>query len=76
MIRPPVGTQGAVEVWRKKRSHLWGKPGKLYGQGNIQNGPERMGKIPAADSTDRADDFWKRMWHGQVATMEVRRSEM
>lgn len=47
----------------------FGDPEKLNSPGGIQSGPPTMGKISAADSTDRIDNFRKRMWLGQGVAM-------
>lgn len=44
-----AGIPGAVEVWRRKHAHLLEEQGKLQGPEGIQSGPQRMGKISAAD---------------------------
>lgn len=46
----------------------FGGPGKMHGPGGIQSGPQRMDNIPAASSTEWADDFRKRMGLKQVVT--------
>ena len=42
---------------------------KSRGEADIQNGPQRMGKISAADPVVWVGDLRKTMWHGQVVAM-------